>query len=79
MHPHEVELRVPVTELSRPIAPEKFRSKIEAVGGFVFGLLIFPRGTKSGRQDQTNKQETRWISAFVEARPSEDYPANWYC
>lgn len=47
LHPHEVELRVPVTELSRPIAPEKFRSRIESVGGFVFGLLIFPRGTKS--------------------------------
>ncbi|CAD7936792.1 unnamed protein product [Amoebophrya sp. A120] len=76
LHPHEVELRVPVTELSRPIAPEKFRSKIESVGGFVFGLLIFPRGTKSGRQDNT--KDTRWISAFVEARPSEDYPPNWY-
>ncbi|CAD7959963.1 unnamed protein product, partial [Amoebophrya sp. A25] len=90
LHPHEVELRVPVTELSRPIAPEKFRSKISAVGGFVFGLLIFPRGTKSGRQEggkagagrqdppPPEKGETRWISAFVEARPSEDYPPNWF-
>tara|TARA_A100001015_G_scaffold289838_1_gene362170 strand:- start:256 stop:756 length:501 start_codon:yes stop_codon:yes gene_type:complete len=23
-------------------------------------------------------QEQRWISAFVEARPSEDYPMHWY-
>ena len=23
------------------------------------------------------KKETRWISAFVEARPSEDYPPHW--
>jgi hypothetical protein len=94
-----VELRVPVTELSRPIAPEKFRSKTEAVGGFVFGLLIFPRGTKSApehakknrnpekgekgkgaveKEPEPEVKDTRWISAFVEARPTEDYPGHWY-
>ena len=25
-----------------------------------------------------DKKDTRWISAFVEARPSEDYPPHWY-
>lgn len=25
-----------------------------------------------------DKKDTRWISAFVEARPSEDYPAHWF-
>merc|ERR1711959_438038 len=47
LHPHEVELRASVKELSREVAPEKFRSKTKGVGGFVFGLLVFPQGTKS--------------------------------
>ncbi|CAK8999083.1 unnamed protein product, partial [Durusdinium trenchii] len=47
LHPHEVELRVAVKDLSRDVAPEKFRSKAKSVGGFVFGLLVFPQGTKS--------------------------------
>ncbi|CAK0880704.1 unnamed protein product, partial [Prorocentrum cordatum] len=138
LHPHEVELRVAVTDLSREVAPEKFRSKTKSVGGFVFGLLVFPQGTKSApeharknrpardgdkdknkdkdkdkdrdrdrdRDDEKGKdserdvdtlddkqeddkagvvavaskgkKETRWISAFVEARPFEDYPPHWY-
>ncbi|CAE7345253.1 Usp7, partial [Symbiodinium microadriaticum] len=140
LHPHEVELRVSVKDLSRDVAPEKFRSKAKSVGGFVFGLLVFPQGTKSapeharknrpgkgkeedldtdkakarrrdtqktekeklkaallkevpkekerdkenekdGNKDgdgKEDKKDTRWISAFVEARPSEDYPPHWY-
>ncbi|CAE7742965.1 gpmA [Symbiodinium pilosum] len=144
LHPHEVELRVSVKDLSRDVAPEKFRSKAKSVGGFVFGLLVFPQGTKSapeharknrpgkkeedkekkdsdgdkakarrretqktekeklkaallkevpkekerdkendkdGKKDadgKEDKKDTRWISAFVEARPSEDYPPHWY-
>eukprot|EP00439_Symbiodinium_sp_Y106_P022529 s5312_g2.t2 len=139
LHPHEVELRVSVKDLSRDVAPEKFRSKAKSVGGFVFGLLVFPQGTKSApeharknrpgkgkEEDDTDKakarrrdtqktekeklkaallkevpkekerdkenekdgnkdgdgkedkKDTRWISAFVEARPSEDYPPHWY-
>ncbi|CAJ1328463.1 unnamed protein product, partial [Effrenium voratum] len=139
LHPHEVELRVAVKDLSRDVAPEKFRSKAKSVGGFVFGLLVFPQGTKSApeharknrpgkkdddkkddkedekskvlrtkkaalqekekvkaallkevpkekdnaedgakKEDGKDKKDTRWISAFVEARPSEDYPAHWY-
>ena len=30
------------------------------------------------RGDGEDKKDTRWISAFVEARPSEDYPPHWY-
>lgn len=141
LHPHEVELRVAVKDLSRDVAPEKFRSKAKSVGGFVFGLLVFPQGTKSapeharksrpGKKDddkdkdkdkdkkdekddekskvnrtkkekekvkaallkevpkekdkdadkddaKKDKKDTRWISAFVEARPTEDYPAHWF-
>mmetsp|Transcript_119963 Transcript_119963/g.233518 ORF Transcript_119963/g.233518 Transcript_119963/m.233518 type:complete len:1330 (-) Transcript_119963:135-4124(-) len=105
LHPHEVELRVAVKDLSREVAPEKFRSRTKGVGGFVFGLLVFPQGTKSApeharknrpaREGEKNgeqqeeeksvavvavreKKETRWISAFVEARPTEDYPPHWY-
>ena len=47
LHPHEVELRVPIAELGGELAAEKFRSRTASVGGFIFGLLIFPRGTKS--------------------------------
>ncbi|CAE7257314.1 UBP12 [Symbiodinium natans] len=35
---------------------------------------------KEGKKDdgKEDKKDTRWISAFVEARPSEDYPPHWY-
>merc|ERR1719230_2209532 len=68
LHPHEVELRVAVKELSREVAPEKFRSRTKSVGGFVFGLLVFPQGTKSapehakknrGAKDDKDKEKDK--------------------
>ena len=31
-----------------------------------------------GHVTRKDKKDTRWISAFVEARPSEDYPPHWF-
>ncbi len=64
---------MPVTELSRPIAPEKFRSKTQSVGGFVFGLLIFPRGTKSAPEHaKKNRGNTKEDDVKSQAQKGTD-------
>ena len=36
------------------------------------------QAARIGLASLARTKDTRWISAFVEARPSEDYPPHWY-